>query len=499
MTKARTWINIGLALLLVCLCILSLPAPGMAHIVSGVSFSAPLPVAETPNEVSSELLTKEGQEIYIDLLEGNRNIEIPVYIPEGFYWCVAASSDDAEKLDVYSYGSGIMLTHLTLEGWQSVPFYQDSGYQKVILKLDNLLQPNIVIEATEVTEEATVIEGAETTIEVTEMTEVTEGTEGSEGTEGTEPPAEPVVEAVTATVDVSVYFLRMPEEETPAVQIPGVEPVVEESAAEETVDETTEEETSGTVSIESISATIHVTLRESSGVAAPEGQLAQVPTQYHPAVMIPVVNGTAESELTNNGADFPAMTRYTMDGKTHILYDGGTITIPAEKKIYLDLSKAEEPTDEEVTEDPAVEEEATEETTETETEPPGAEEEDQTLVLIAGGHENPIAYAEAPNFDKAQTPVIVQGMSFTLPGAYLWSGIAPTVSVEQLCVEGRELVWTAMDAARWNITASETQLSLTALGAPLRAGTYRLILAWTENETTLYSLQTEFYVRSENL
>lgn len=497
MTKARAWINIGLALLLVCLCILSLPAPSMARIVSGVSFSAPLPVAETPNEVSSELLTKEGQEIYIDLLEGSRNIEIPVYIPEGFYWCVAVDSADVEKLDVYGHGSGIMLTNLPLAGWQAMPFYQDSGAQKVILNLDNLLQTNIVVEATEVPVAVEVTE----TGEETGVTVVTEGAEGSEGTEGTEPPAEPVVEAVTATVEVSVYFLRMPEEETPAVQIPGVEPAVEESAAEETetVDETIEEETSGTVSIESISATIHVTLRESSGAAVPQGQLAQVPAQYHPAVMIPVVNGTAESELTNNGADFPAMTRYTMDGKTHILYDGGTITIPAEKKIYLDLSKAEEPADEEVTEDPAVEEEAAEETTETETEPPVTEEEDQTLVLIAGDHANPIAYAEAPTFDKVQTPVIVQGMSFTLPGAYLWSGIAPTVSVEQLCVEGRELVWTAMDAARWNITASETQLSLTALGAPLRAGTYRLILTWTENETTLYSLQTEFYVRSENL
>ena len=492
MTKARAWINIGLAVLLVCLCILSLPAPGMAHIVSGVSFSAPLPVAETPNEVSSELLTKEGQEIYIDLLEGSREVEIPLYIPEGVYWCVITTCDDKENLFVNSYGGGSSITHLTLAGWESVPFYRDSGYQNALLSLTNDLQMNPVIETTEVTEET------ETTTEVTAMTEVTEGAEGSEGTEGTEPPAEPVVEAVTATVDVSVYFLRMPEEETPAVQIPGVEPVVEESAAEETVDETTEEETSGTVSIESISATIHVTLRESSGAAAPEGQLAQVPTQYHSAVMIPVVNGAAESELTNNGADFPAMTRYTMDGKLHILYDGGTITIPAEKKIYLDLSKAEEPADEEVTEDPAAEEEAAEETTETATEPPVTEE-DQTLVLIAGGHENRIVYAEAPTFDKAQTPVIVQGMSFTLPGAYLWSGIAPTMSVEQLCVEGRELVWTAMDAARWNITASETQLSLTAVGAPLRAGTYRLILTWTENETTLYSLQTEFYVRSENL
>lgn len=484
MTKARTWINIGLALMLVCLCILSLPAPGMAHIVSGVSFSAPLPVAEIPNEVSSELLTKEGQEIYIDLLEGSREVEIPLYIPEGVYWCVITTCDDKENLFVNSYGGGSSITHLTLAGWESVPFYRDSGYQNALLSLTNNLQMNPVIETTEVTEET------ETTIEVTAMTEVTEGTEGSEGTEGTEPPAEPVVEAVTATVNVSVYYLRMPEKETPAVQLPGVTPAV---------DETIEEETSGTVSIESISATIHVTLRESSGVAAPEGQLAQVPTQYHPAVMIPVVNGTAESELTNNGADFPAMTRYTMDGKTHVLYDGGTITIPAEKKIYLDLSKAEEPADEEVTEDPAVEEEAAEEATEPETEPPVTEEEDQTLVLIAGDHENPIAYAEAPTFDKAQTPVIVQGMSFTLPGAYLWSGIAPTVSVEQLCVEGGELVWTAMDAARWNITASETQLSLTALGVPLRAGTYRLILAWTENETTLYSLQTEFYVRSENL
>lgn len=479
MTKAKAWINIGLAVLLVCLCILSLLAPGMAHIVSGVSFSAPLPVAEIPNEVSSELLTKEGQEIYIDLLEGSREVEIPLYIPEGVYWCVITTCDDEDNLFVNSYGGGSSITHLTLAGWESVPFYRDSGYQNALVRLTNDLQMNPAIETTE----------------------VTEGTEGSEGTEGTEPPAEPVVEAVTATVNVSVYYLRMPEEETPVVQLPGVTPAVEESAAEETetVDETIEEETSGTVSIESISATIHVTLRESIGVAAPEGQLAQVPAQYHPAVMIPVVNGAAESELTNSGADFPAMTRYTMDGKTHILYDGGTITIPAEKKIYLDLSEVEEPANEEATEDPAVEEETTEEATETVTEPPVAEEEDQTLVLIAGDHANPIAYAEAPTFDKAQTPVIVQGMSFTLPGAYLWSGIAPTVSVEQLCVEGRELVWTAMDAARWNITASETQLSLTALGAPLHAGTYRLILAWTENETTLYSLQTEFYVRSENL
>ena len=79
---------------------------------------------------------------------------------------------------------------------------------------------------------------------------------------------------------------------------------------------------------------------------------------------------------------------------------------------------------------------------------------------------------------------------FTLPELLI-------VAVVFCCLAA--LVHPAMDAARWNITASETQLSLTALGAPLRAGTYRLILTWTENETTLYSLQTEFYVRSENL
>ena len=70
------------------------------------------------------------------------------------------------------------------------------------------------------------------------------------------------------------------------------------------------------------------------------------------------------------------------------------------------------------------------------------------------------------------------------------------MSVEQLKSDGEALVWEVMDADQWKAMENDAQLRLSVVGQAPQAGTYRLTVTWAENEMTLYSLQTVFYVRS---
>lgn len=476
--RIRTLVNMGLALLLVAGCLVSLPAPGVAHVVGGSSWSAPLPVAEE-SEATSELLTAEGQTVVLSLLEGTRDVEISVDIPEDVYWYVTAATKDTQNLWVSPYVEGVW-TFLELEGVENTMFYQGGGAQNITVSLTNLL-PSIYV---------------------------------AEGEEA------PIVDAVSADVNVTLNYITATEAALlqPQPTEPEVQPVEVIETIEETQGVEASEETEGAGSSEevavpeapstlhAISATLHVPLQEKSPAATLTGQLLQWPAQYHPTIAIPLVNGTLDSELKLlNGEAFPAMTRYTMDGETYLLYDGGTIDVPADAAIALDFSMVEEPVvegmpSEELTEEEVVTDEAvTAETPEEETVENNESTQEQTLTLLAGGFEYPLAYAEAPVLDRTQSPFIMKGSTFVLPMTYQWNTIAPTVSIEQLKSDGEALAWEVMDADRWQAMESETQLRLSALGHPADAGTYRLTATWTEDEMTLYSLQTVFYVRSGNL
>lgn len=484
--RMRTLINMVLALVLVVVCLVSLPAPGMAHVIGGSSWSAPLPVAEK-SETTSELLTEEGQTIMLALLEGSRDVEIAIDIPEDVYWYVTATVEDEQSgLWVSTpYVENSVWTFLALDGVENTMFYQGGGAQNITVSMTNQLPANYVAEG----EEA------------------------------------PAVDAVSADVKVTLHYITAAE--AALLQPQPTEPEGQPAEVVETIEETQEaapsEETEGTGSSEempvpevpsplhTLSATFHVPLQNEYPATRLTGQLLQCPTQYHPMIAIPLVNAEADSELKLlTGEGFPAMTRYTMDGETYLLYDSGTIVVPANAAITLDFSMVEEPVveetpseelpEEEVVTDEAVTaeilaEEATEENVEG-TEETNENVQEQSLTLFVGGHEYPLAYAEAPVLDKTQAPFIMKGSTFVLPMTYQWNTIAPTVSVEQLKSDGAALVWEVMDADQWKAMDNDAQLRLSVVGQTPQAGTYRLTVTWAENEMTLYSLQTVFYVRS---
>lgn len=484
--RMRTLINMVLALVLVVVCLVSLPAPGMAHVIGGSSWSAPLPVAEK-SETTSELLTEEGQTIMLSLLEGSRDVEIAIDIPEDVYWYVTATVEDEQSgLWVSTpYVENSAWTFLALDGVENTMFYQGGGAQNITVSMTNQLPTNYVAEG----EEA------------------------------------PAVDAVSADVKVTLHYITAAE--VALLQPQPTEPEVQPAEVVETIEETQEaapsEETEGTGSSEempvpevpsplhTLSATFRVPLQKEYPATMLTGRLLQCPTQYHPMIAIPLVNAEADSELKLlTGEGFPAMTRYTMDGETYLLYDSGTIVAPANAAITLDFSMVEEPVVEEATSEELPEEEVVtdeavtaeilaEESTEENTEKTVENDEstqEQMLKLLVGGYEYSLAYAEAPVLDKTQAPFIMKGSTFVLPMTYQWNTIAPTVSVEQLKSDGAALVWEVMDADQWKAMENDAQLRLSVVGQAPQAGTYRLTVTWAENEMTLYSLQTVFYVRS---
>ena len=464
--RMRTLINMGLALLLVAVCLVSLPAPGVAHVIGGSSWSAPLPVMEK-SEATSELLTAEGQTVVLSLLEDYRDVAIAVDIPEDVYWYVTATVEGEQSgLWVAPPYVEDVWTFLELEGVENTMFYQGGGVQNITLSLTNQLPAIYVAEGEEV----------------------------------------PAVDAVSADVNVTLHYITAAEAALLQSQSMMQEVVETEISEEIPAPEVPSP-------LHTISATLHVPLQEKSPAVTLTGQLLQCPAQYHPMIAIPLVNGALDSELKLLNDVFPAMTRYTMDGETYLLYDGGTIEVPADAAIALDFSMVEKavveetPSEEPIEEGVVTEEAVTaeipvEEATEENTEEPVEENEstqEQMLKLLVGGYEYSLVYAEAPVLDKTQAPFIMKGSTFVLPMTYQWNTIAPTVSVEQLKSNGEALVWEVMDADRWKAMESETQLRLSAVGRPADAGTYRLTVTWAENEMTLYSLQTVFYVRSGNL
>lgn len=331
--------------------------------------------------------------------------------------------------------------------------------------------------------------------------------------EGEEAPA---VDAVSADVKVTLHYITAAE--AALLQPQPTEPEVQPAEVVETIEETQEAAPSEEVSVpevpsplHTLSATFRVPLQKEYPATRLTGQLLQCPTQYHPMIAIPLVNAEADSELKLlTGEGFPAMTRYTMDGETYLLYDSGTIVVPANAAITLDFSMVAEPvveeapseelpeeevvTDEVVTAETLAEESAEETTKETVENDESTQE--QMLKLLVGGYEYSLAYAEAPVLDKTQAPFIMKGSTFVLPMTYQWNTIAPTVSVEQLKSDGAALVWEVMDADQWKAMDNDAQLRLSVVGQAPQAGTYRLTVTWAENEMTLYSLQTVFYVRS---
>ena len=250
------------------------------------------------------------------------------------------------------------------------------------------------------------------------------------------------------------------EEELITVTETGSETEETQDTEIETETETLSVEVTFTYQEQSFSATFIIEEAvQTADLAA--GELAFCPSQYHPTKEFEISNA-AEQECTLSG--FPAMTRYTLEEQTNVLYTGGNICIPAGKSIIVDLSMT------------------------------GMKED--LLITTDGEKSYTLKYVELPELSEELLPLIVNEEGKELPISQKWGTIDASVRIEHL-TEGEEApVWEATEIVL--VDKSENNLlKIEPNGAV--AGTYRAIVSWIENERTLYEMEIPFFIQYESV
>ena len=194
-------------------------------------------------------------------------------------------------------------------------------------------------------------------------------------------------------------------------------------------------------------------------VADMTGKPAFYPSQYHPSGNF-VVKGNPEHECVVSG--FPAMTKYTVNGQTYLLYDDGSIRIPAGKDAVIDLSKTGIAAD---------------------------------LTLNAGGEKNHIVkYVELPAILEENYQLVFGKEGGKLPISRKWGILESTITIEHLTESEDDSipVWEAVENVKTTVDDKEN-LQITPEEAP--AGTYRAVVSWNEGGITLNWMEIPFFIQ----
>jgi len=524
-----------LACLMVFVSVLSVPVSANAHVVRKASWTMQLPAAAA--ELSSDLLTEEGQNIRVNTVSHSRQIEIPIKNEQNVSWNMTAtclspghvratlSSPDAdwdkESPSIYYYYEEEeevkTEAEAVAEGEDVLTEEKDEGTQIVYLNLTVLGSDPASGNATQTPEDTNQpAEGTDQT---------TEGTESSAGATETVPE-----ESGTSTLSLFQNSEGSTSEEGSSATEGGSntenDTTTEGGSTSEgdgTTDEstssgTTDNSTPSTVYVrvtltygmemtdygefeegegKTISATFYIPIKESEQEAM-TGTLKSCPSQYNPEAAIPLMTGEKSCELKLNQAEnkeFPAMTRYTIgDGRSWVLYDGGTIRIPAKTAFSVDLSLTElndnaskqgsEPEDGSLGLLEAVDSSETEKT---------------KLEIKAGRNTHNLEYVEVPTTKATGMPFVLTKESVVLNVPYQWGNAVPSAVIEQLKLQDGKLEWVAADDF-FTVAPSTTgnEIMISKVGLPV-AGTYRIKLSWIENRMALYNLDTVFYLQRGNL
>lgn len=562
--------------------VLSVPTPVSARVIARDSWTAQLEPRKQQEVVSTPLLVEGGQDILLAMQEETRRITIPIEAAEDVSWdlTVVSSQPDYLRVRLATTEEQEFLDQTILSGYD-----EDHAYGSGTCSMDIWLEI-VKTEADTTPENDGIVTGEEqptdSGLQTTEDPMAPLTTEGetpeSNTDDGTTTEEENVApEVAYIEVTLTYYTYGLPEEE-PSEELPIVEetetgaaepPATEVIVTEETAPEITDPEVTDTENTETeptdptepapLSATFQVPLKEQKiDPAIYSGTLSKVPTTYNPLIDIPLLNGDLPSVLTLHGADFPAMTAYTIgDARRCVLYDGGTILLPEQAMVLLDISETElnplhqteEPEEEtpdteqtgEVSpsapEGPATTEEipavqpsagettneissTTEETTTdgpVVTEPETAPEQEtapHSITLQAGEATYTMKYVPSSIWGPGGSPFIIGGEeSIVLDGTLRMAQpeavteteqtaevsrtgeLEPVLQVQQLTWSRDGLAWEK--APYWMLGEAESGLTLEKDPAqPLpQAGTYRLTIDWVRENMTLYSLQTVFYVR----
>lgn len=211
---------------------------------------------------------------------------------------------------------------------------------------------------------------------------------------------------------------------------------------------------------EKLSAVLVVPLVETTESNLAEGNLSKIQSQYNKALPINLTTGDKAVKLKLNEGNFPSKTRYSVDGKSTILFDEGVIYLEADKDIKLDLSQTD------ISGDIVIN------TTESE-----YDLVDTALVLNA----------DYKSF-------IIKG-NLELPVSYLWGSIEPEIKTEHLTVSEDKLIW----AENKSVTCEKsTAGNILLKNNNAEAGTYKITVSWIENNVTLYEIEIPFFVRYDS-
>lgn len=317
--------------------------------------------------------------------------------------------------------------------------------------------------------EATDVEETATEQPVTEETDTGQPAVEPDAEPVTEPAAEPDAEPVTEPeTETDTEPIMKPETETDTESVTDpvtenetqtttetdaeqeTEPEAEETAEQE--DDTLYAEVSFTYGGQTLSATFVVADEDETAT----GELAYCTGQYDPAGSIVVV-GDAETDCTIS--EFPAMTGYRFDEESYLLYDGGSIQIPAGKEVRIFL--------------------------------PEMEKKEDFTITTANGTVHTVKYIEHPELSEDIFPLVIDGKGITLP-ITKWGAIAPVVRVEHLTMENEELVWKTSQSVTAELN-EKGKLEIEPETA--EAGTYRMNVSWSENEVTLYEMEIPFFIQ----
>lgn len=177
-------------------------------------------------------------------------------------------------------------------------------------------------------------------------------------------------------------------------------------------------------------------------------------TQFNEGVPIRVIAKDGPVTLTG----LPEKTRYTVDGESYVLYDGGSIKLDAYAICEIDLSIA------------------------------GIKDD---IKLTSGNHSKTVKYVPLPTYKEDGNPIFLSD-TVSLPVEYKWGEVEPTVIISHL-VKGEDTVIWEEDTVVTAERSDEEKILLAANGAA--AGTYKAEIDWHG----YVAIEITFYIRYSSI
>ena len=481
----------GIAGIMLATNVMCFPMTAQAYSRCTDTWIGQLDTAKTEVNIISPLLSEQGQDIYINKSENSYQIPIFLETDAEIQWEMKVVSNHPDFLDV-------ILTdpqNSEEEVGENLPAKYLNAYIKYPEEkeeIEEIEETEGSTESTE-TEDDTTVEKIDTPTEEIIMSEVEVITVGAAITGEEELSIEEGDDTITEEGDTTI------EDDTTITE--GDDTITEEDDTTTEGDDTTTEgddtTTEDSIIIDPVvipkyvSAEVTLTcgnktlkgnfffpMETTEEETVYTGDLITCPSIYNMETGISLVNGNAATEVYYNGGIFPAMTTYILNNTQKVvLYDGGTMKIPANAEVQLDISQ-------------------TELNVQTQTAEAETAVTSMDIVLSTASKTYALSYMVEPRFKNTNAPYILSEKGMILPITYKLGDLEPTVFLEHLTIEDNKLMWESAEGIAYGESEDGT-FRFTAKGAP--AGTYRATILWNDNNMPVHILKTAFFIQYERL